>query len=95
MQRVSHAHAGAGVGNILGRQTVTKSIAGGIFVCAAEQKQRAYWHYHMRSWFTFLGARVLPGRVVGDYVECFSCKSTYDPRIVGSTHPALRVAETG
>ena len=94
MERVSHAHAGTGSGSLLGKDTVTRSIAGGIFVCAAERVQRAYYHYHMRSWFTLFGLKVLPGRVVGDYVECFSCKSTYDPRIVGSTHPALMVDET-
>ena len=95
MQRVSQAHAGAGVGSILGRSRVTRSIAGGIFVCAVERTQRAYYHYHVRSWFTVLGVKVFPGSVVGDYVQCFSCNSTYDPRIVGSTHPALTVDETG
>ena len=40
------------------------------------------------------GIKVLPGPVVGDYIECFSCRNTYDPRIVGSPHPALRVDET-
>ena len=93
MQRVSHA-TGAGVGGILGREEVTRSIAGGIFVCAAERLQRAYYHYHVRSWITLFGVKIIPGPVVGDYVECFSCKNTYDPRIVGSTHPALLLDET-
>ena len=91
MERVSSGHPGVRVGSILGRENVTRSVAGGIFVCAAESTQRAYYHYHVRNWFTVFGLRILPGPVVGDYVECFRCNSTYDPRIVGSTHPALRV----
>jgi len=95
MQQVSHAQKRAAVGGILGRDTVTRSVAGGIFVCASERTQRAYWHYHVRRWFTLFGVKVLPGRILGDYVECFSCRSTYDPRIVGSTHPSLLLEETG
>lgn len=78
----------------MGRKTVTRSVAGGIFVCASERMQRAYWHYHVRNWFTLFGVKVFPGPVVGDYVECFSCRETYDPRIVGSTHPSLILEET-
>lgn len=95
MHRVNHAQSGVRVGSILGRETVTRSISGGLFVCPVERSQRAYWHYHVRDWFTLFGAKVFPGEVLGDYIECFSCQSTYDPRIVGSTHPSLRVAETG
>lgn len=95
MQRVSHAHVGALVGSILGRKAVTRTVAGGIFACAVERVHRAYYHYHVREWHTVFGLKVLPGRVVGDYVECFGCNSTYDPRIVGSTHPALWIEKTG
>ncbi|HET9259664.1 MAG TPA: hypothetical protein VFP42_05985 [Acidimicrobiia bacterium] len=93
MQRVNHAPAEVRTGNILGRDTVTRSISGGIFVCPVERGQRAFWHYHARNWFTLFGLKFVPGAVVGDYIECFSCRNTYDPRIVGSTHPALRIDE--
>lgn len=82
------------IGRMVGRATVTRSIAGGIFACAAERVHRAYYHYHVREWRTVFGLKVFPGRVVGDYVECFSCNNTYDPRVVGSTHPALWIEET-
>ncbi|HEX6286810.1 MAG TPA: hypothetical protein VFZ80_04940 [Acidimicrobiia bacterium] len=73
---------------------MTRSIAGGVFVCPIERGQRAFWRYHIRNWFTVFGVKVLPGPVVGTYIECFSCRNTYDPRIVGSPHPALRVDQT-
>ena len=94
MQRVSHPPAEVRIGSILGRGSLTRPISGGIFVCPVERGQRAFWHYHTRNWFTLFGIKVLPGPVVGDYIECFSCRNTYDPRIVGSPHPALRIDET-
>jgi len=95
MQRLSQTHERLPViGAFLGHETIPRSIEGGLFVCPVERSNRAYWHYHIRTWHTLFGVPVFPGKVVGDYVECFSCRGTFDPRIVGSTHPALWAPES-
>lgn len=77
---------------IWGRQAVTKTLSSGLFVCPAEATERAYWHHRVREWSTLFSIPVIPGDVVEEYVECFCCGATADPRILRSTHPALRLA---
>lgn len=78
-------------GAVWGRDTITRTVGSGLFICPTERDYRAYWQYRERSWRTLFKLPVFPGAVVSDYVECFRCKSTWDPRIVGSEHPSLWV----
>lgn len=77
-------------GGMLGTHLVTKAHASGLFVCPAESTARAYWHISVRSWTTFFSIPLIPGRMVEEYVECFSCGSKVHPSVVGSDHPSLQ-----
>lgn len=80
----------ARVGAIWGEHPVTRTVSSGLFRCPVEQTERAYSSHRVRNWHTLFSVPVLPGRVVEEYVECFCCGATYDPRIASSDHPALR-----
>ena len=77
-------------GAVLGQTEVTKTIDDGLFICPKATTERAYWHRRVRSWTTVFSVRLIPTRTVGEFVECFSCGATVDPRILTSTHPSLR-----
>lgn len=66
-----------------------RTTSSGLFVCPAEGIERAYWTHRVRNWFHILGLPVVPGAPVGEYVECFACGTTYDPRVAAARHPAL------
>lgn len=75
---------------IVGHQPMTRTVSSGLFRCPNEQTERAYSSHKVRNWLTIFSVPVLPGGVVSEYVECFCCGTTWDPRIINSTHPALR-----
>lgn len=66
-----------------------RTISSGLFVCPVEGVERAYWTHRVRNWFHIIGLPVVPGARVGEYVECFACGNTYDPRLPAAQHPAL------
>jgi hypothetical protein len=75
--------------NLWGAGHRDRTIASGLFVCPAEGVERAYWAHRIRNWFHVLGLPTVPGAIVGDYVECFACGSSFDPRVVAVRHPSL------
>lgn len=79
------------LGSIWGHHEVNRTVSSGLFVCPTEGTERAYWHHRIRNWHTFLSIPVLPGEIVEEYVECFCCGATVDPRVVNSDHPSLQV----
>lgn len=81
---------GPWIGAIWGQSRLTKTMSSGLFRCPTEQTERAYWRYQVRNWHTVFSVPVVPGQVVEEYIECFCCGATWDPRIVNSNHPALR-----
>jgi hypothetical protein len=66
-----------------------RTVSSGLFVCPIEGIERAYWTHRVRNWFHVLSIPVVPGAIVGEYVECFACGRSYDPRIIRARHPAL------
>jgi hypothetical protein len=78
------------IGAIWGQSRLTKTMSSGLFRCPTEQTERAYWSHRVRNWHTLFSVPVVPGRVAEEYIECFCCGSTWDPRVVSSDHPALR-----
>lgn len=74
---------------ILGRHLVSRTVSSGLFRCPNEQTERAYSSHRVRNWHTLFSVPVLPGRVVEEYIECFCCGNTWDPRIIKSNHPSL------
>lgn len=75
--------------SLWGARYVDRTVASGLFVCPQEGIERAYWKHRVRNWFSILSVPLIPGGVVGEYVECFCCGSSSDPRTVGAKHPAL------
>lgn len=78
-----------------GPRHIDRTVASGLFVCPQEGIERAYWRHRVRNWFSILSIPVIPGGVVGEYVECFCCGSSSDPRIIEARHPALGNLRTG
>lgn len=35
-----------------------------------------------RRWFTFFWIPLIPLKIIGEYIECSSCQSTYEPRVL-------------
>ncbi len=66
-----------------------RTTASGLFVCPEEGMERAYWSHRVRNWFHVLSVPVVPGAIVGEYVECFACGASFHPKILGAKHPAL------
>ncbi len=72
-----------------------RTTSSGLFVCPEEGMERAYWSHRVRNWFHVLSVPVVPGAVVGEYVECFACGASFDPKILRAKHPALGNLVTG
>jgi hypothetical protein len=85
--------SGHWIGTLWGKHLISRTVSTGLFFCPHEQAERAYSGKRVRMWHIVLSVPAFPGRVVGEYVECFSCGDTYHPRIVGSTHPAIRTEQ--
>ena len=59
-----------------------KVLGSGVFFCPHEGGDRACHRVQGRRWFTFFFIPLIPFKVLGEYVECTSCHSTYDPRVL-------------
>ena len=68
---------------IWGFKARLKSIGeGGTFHCPHCGVDRAYLYREARRWFTFFWIPIIPLKVLGTFVECTTCKSTYDERVL-------------
>lgn len=66
---------------VWGWRSLTKTLSEGLFHCPREGGDRTYWLVQARRWFTLFWIPVIPLRVVGEYVQCASCGSTFEPSV--------------
>jgi len=67
---------------VWGWRARTKTLSSGSFHCPNEGGDRSYVLLEARKWFTLFWLPVIPLDVLGEYVECTSCRSTYDPAVL-------------
>lgn len=67
---------------IFGTRGVTSSVATGQFNCPGCAAKRAFVHKRVRRFFTLYFIPIIPLDVVGEYVECQQCRSTYRPEVL-------------
>ena len=67
---------------IWGWKSRLKTLAHGSFHCPHCQADRAYDHRQARRWFTFFWIPLIPLKVLGTFIECTTCKSGYDERVL-------------
>lgn len=54
----------------------------GVFFCPREGGDRPFHRKEARRWFTFFFIPVIPLNVLGEFIECQSCTSAYDPVVL-------------
>lgn len=67
---------------IWGWRSRLKSIGQGTFHCPHCQADRAYEHRQARRWFTLFWIPLIPLKVLGTFIECTTCRSGYDERVL-------------
>jgi uncharacterized tellurite resistance protein B-like protein len=67
---------------IWGWRARTKELRTGTFHCPNEGGDRPFALMEARRWFTLFFLPVIPLAVLGEYVECSTCRATYDPRVL-------------
>lgn len=67
---------------IFGTRGVTTSAGTGEFWCPGCRTKRAYEHKRVRRFFTLYFIPIIPLDVLGEYVECATCRDTYDPAVL-------------
>lgn len=67
---------------IFGTRGVTTSAGAGEFWCPGCRTKRAYEHKRVRRFFTLYFIPIIPLDVLGEYVECATCRDTYDPAVL-------------
>ena len=63
---------------IFGSQGVTSTRERGQFHCPGCDERRSYAHKRVRRFFTLYFIPLIPLDLLGEYIECNSCKGTYD-----------------
>jgi len=68
---------------IWGFKARLKSIGtGGTFHCPHCGVDRQYQHREARRWFTLFWIPLIPLKVLGTFIECTACQSSYDERVL-------------
>ncbi len=67
---------------IFGTRGVTYGSEGGNFYCPDCDSEKAYLHRKVRRFFTLYFIPLIPLDLLGEYVECQSCTSTYKPSVL-------------
>ncbi|HVT78678.1 MAG TPA: zinc ribbon domain-containing protein [Acidimicrobiales bacterium] len=67
---------------IWGLRVRAKQLATGTFCCPSCGVDRRYSHKQARRWFTAFFIPLIPLKVVGEYVQCTTCNSTYKPSVL-------------
>ena len=67
---------------IWGWRSRMKTLAEGMFHCPNCGGDRHYAHKEARNWFTLFFIPLIPLKVLGELVECQTCKQGYDVRIL-------------
>lgn len=64
--------------HLLGSRTRTRTLGAGTFRCPRETASRRYAYKAERRWFSLAAMPVVRLEEIGRFVECQSCKSTFD-----------------
>jgi uncharacterized tellurite resistance protein B-like protein len=67
---------------VWGFRTRLKTIAQGLFHCPKCGVDRQYMHREMRRWFTLFWIPLIPTKKMGTLVECGTCHSKYEERVL-------------
>lgn len=68
---------------IFGTRGVTSAIASGKFHCpGCDGSERSYEHQRVRRFFTLYWIPIIPLGTIGEYIECLTCRGTYDPEVL-------------
>jgi zinc ribbon protein len=67
---------------IWGLRVRAKLLGSGMFCCPSCGVDRSYAHKQARRWFTAFFIPLIPLKVVGEYVQCETCKATYTPGVL-------------
>ena len=68
---------------VWGSRGRNKVLSNGEFYCPDCQEYRGYTKVAVTRWFTLYWIPLFPmGKPVGEYVECDSCKSTFNDRVL-------------
>lgn len=67
---------------IWGWKSRLKSLGQGTFHCPHCQADRQYDHRQARRWFTLFWIPLIPLKVLGTFIECTTCTSGYDERVL-------------
>ncbi|MDH3730351.1 MAG: TerB family tellurite resistance protein [Acidimicrobiia bacterium] len=59
-----------------------KTLGEGMFHCPHDGGDRAYRLRQARRWFTFFWIPIIPLKVLGEFIECTSCQSAYDEKVL-------------
>ena len=67
---------------IWGTRGRTKAVDQGDFYCPDCASRKDYDLQEVKRWFTFFFIPIFPMNTLGQYVECSSCKATYNERVL-------------
>lgn len=67
---------------IFGTRGVTYGSEGGQFYCPDCDAERAYKHRKVRRFVTLYFIPLIPLGLLGEYIECQTCTSTYKPSVL-------------
>ncbi len=67
---------------ILGTRGVTSRRGAGMFFCPQCRGQREYEHKAVRRFFTLYFIPVIPLDLIGEYVECHTCRGAFDSSVL-------------
>lgn len=67
---------------IWGSQTLTGRVSSGEFHCPGCRSRQAYHQRRVRKFFTLYFIPLIPTQVLGQYIECGSCRATYDLEVL-------------
>jgi hypothetical protein len=73
----------AGIVIIFGLRTWWRTIGQGMFHCRQCGADRQYRHRAGRRWFTLFFIPLIPLNKVGENVMCTTCKTRYQPAVLG------------
>ena len=69
---------------LFGKKGLATSLKKGDFHCPNCDSSQTFEHKSVRSFVTFYQVPIIPLSQLGDYVECMSCKDTYQSRVLDS-----------
>lgn len=74
---------------IWGLRVRAKLLGSGTFACPSCGADRTYSHKQARRWFTAFFIPLIPLKVIGEFVQCDTCKANFKPSVL-----ALPTTET-